>query len=124
MRKLLIADDDPTLRNLVRTTLQSDEYEILEAGTGNEALAVARAERPQLVLLDVQMPGLTGVAVCRELKADPETRDTIVVMLTSRSQEADLAEGRAAGADEYLTKPFSPLRLLRLVESVLRLSAD
>lgn len=124
MRKLLIADDDPTLRNLVRTTLESDEYEILEAGTGNEALAVARAERPQLVLLDVQMPGLTGFAVCRELKADPETRDTIVVMLTSRSQEADLAEGRAAGADEYLTKPFSPLRLLRLVESVLRLSAD
>ncbi|MBI4504755.1 MAG: response regulator [Chloroflexi bacterium] len=124
MRKLLIADDDPTLRNLVRTTLESDEYEILEAGTGDEALAVARAERPQLVLLDVQMPGLTGFAVCRELKADPETRDTIVVMLTSRSQEADLAEGRAAGADEYLTKPFSPLRLLRLVESVLRLSAD
>lgn len=124
MRKLLIADDDPALRNLVRTTLESDQYEILEAGTGDAALAVARAERPQLVLLDVQMPGLTGFAVCRELKADPETRETIVVMLTSRSQEADLAEGRAAGADEYLTKPFSPLRLLRLVESVLGLSAD
>lgn len=124
MRKLLIADDEAALRSLVRTTLESDQYEILEAGSGDEALAVVRRERPQLVLLDVQMPGVSGFAVCRAIKDDPATRDTIVVMLTSRTQAEDYAAGREAGADEYLTKPFSPLRLLRLVEQMLGLADE
>lgn len=123
MRKLLIADDEPALRSLVRTTLESDQYEILEATNGDEALLMAQVEHPQLVLLDVQMPGLSGFAVCRALKADPVTADIFVVMLTSRAQEDDLAQGRAVGADEYLTKPFSPLRLLQLVERTLGLEA-
>ena len=117
--KLLIADDETSLRLLVAATLASEDYEILEAGNGLEALAIARAEQPRLVLLDVQMPGMDGLEVCRQIKADPALASTVVVMLTSLSRPENEEDGRAAGADTYLTKPFSPLDLLQVVEGAM-----
>ena len=119
MTKLLIADDEAGIRSLVRITLKSDAYEILEAADGKQALALAREHHPTLALLDVMMPNLTGFEVCRALKGDPATARTAVVMLTARASDADIEEGQAAGADEYLTKPFSPQALLRKVDEML-----
>ncbi|MDQ4005843.1 MAG: response regulator [Actinomycetota bacterium] len=119
MRKLLIADDEEGVRSLVRMTLNVDSYEILEARDGNEALEVARRERPDIVLLDVMMPGQSGVEVCRALKADRATAGTSIILLTAKAQEEDRAEGLAAGADDYFTKPFSPLGLIAKVEEAL-----
>ena len=116
--KLLIADDEPAVRALVQVTLEGDDYEILEAEDGVEALEKARDEGPRLVLLDIMMPRLDGLEVCRALKADPDTSYIVVVMLTAQAQERDRGRGLAAGADDYFTKPFSPLALLNMVERV------
>jgi CheY-like chemotaxis protein len=116
--KLLIVDDEPAVRALVHATLEGDDYVILEAADGAEALELSRCEQPSLVLLDIMMPRLDGIEVCRQLKADPDTRGIVVVMLTAQAQERDRDLGLAAGADEYFTKPFSPLALLNMVESL------
>jgi DNA-binding response OmpR family regulator len=118
MRKLLIADDETGIRSLVRMTLAREQYEIFEAADGEEALALARQHHPELVLLDVMMPGLTGFEVCRALKDDPDTAQATVVMLSAKSQDADREEGLSSGADDYFTKPFSPLALLRKIDEV------
>lgn len=99
-------------------TLGHDAYEILEAADGNEALAMAREHRPELLLLDVEMPGLSGLEVCRLLKADPDTADIIVVMLTAKAQLSDVSAGAESGADDYFTKPFSPVTLMRKVDEI------
>jgi CheY-like chemotaxis protein len=116
--KLLIADDEGSIRGLVRVTLEGESYEILEAGDGEEALHVAYAEHPALILLDVMMPRLDGLEVCRRLKTDPITKDIVIVLLTAMAQDSDRERGFAAGADDYVTKPFSPLALLHKVEAV------
>jgi len=118
VRKLLIADDEDGIRSLVRMTLESDAYEILEAADGAEALELARAHHPDLLLLDVMMPGVTGLEVCRTLKSDPATAGITIVMLTARAQDSDREAGRAAGAESYFTKPFSPVALLRKVDEI------
>lgn len=119
MTTVLIVDDEPPIVELVRFTLEDEHVRVIEAGDGVEALAVARAELPDLVLLDVGMPYMNGFEVCRRLRLEPRLSKTKIVMLTAASQERDFARGRAAGADLYLTKPFSPLRLLSLVQSLL-----
>jgi two-component system, OmpR family, phosphate regulon response regulator PhoB len=118
MKKLLIADDEDGVRSLVRMTLAIDSFEILEARDGDEALAVAQRERPDLIFMDVMMPGTSGVDVCRTLKEDPATAGMTIIMLTAKAQEQDREEGLAAGADDYFTKPFSPVGLLTKVEEV------
>lgn len=118
--KLLIADNEQPLRLLVRATLKDKDYEILEASDGQEALEVARRERPKLLLLDIQMPAMTGFEVCEQLKSDPTTADIVVVMLTVKSQQTDKERGKAVGADYYFTKPFSPSQLLQLVDRIMR----
>ena len=123
MKKLLIADDEPGVRSLVRMTLLNAAYEIIEAADGVEALERARAEMPSMVLLDVMMPRLSGVDVCRALKEDPGTRAITVVMLTAQAQAYDRENGLSAGADDYFTKPFSPVALLRKVDEVFAASA-
>lgn len=117
--KLLIADDEPGVRRLVRMTLESESYEILEASDGAEALALVREHKPALVFLDVMMPEMSGVEVCAQLKSDPETSQITIIMLTAKAQEADREAGTGAGADDYFTKPFSPLALLTKVDEVL-----
>lgn len=117
--KILVADDEHHLRRLLSITLRMGQYEILEAATGAEALALAHEEHPDLVLLDVRMPDGNGLEVCRRMKADPGLRDTPVVMISALALPADLEAGRAAGADLYITKPFSPLRLVEVVTGLL-----
>ena len=119
MATVLIVDDEPPIVELVRFTLEDEHVRVLEAGDGLEALEGAFAERPDLIFLDVQLPRLNGFEVCRRLRLEPGLEKTRIVMLTAAGQAQDLARGRAAGADLYLTKPFSPLRLLTLVSSLL-----
>jgi DNA-binding response OmpR family regulator len=118
MTTILIVDDEPPILDLVRFTLEDADVRVVEASDGVEALAVARQVRPDLILLDVHMPRLDGLEACRQIRREPALARTPIVMLTAAGQEADRARGREAGADEYLTKPFSPLALLALVEAL------
>jgi DNA-binding response OmpR family regulator len=119
-RRILIVDDQPDLRKLIRMTLELGEFEVHEAVDGVGALAQATALRPDLVLLDVMMPGdLNGYQVCEHLKRNPAMSCTLVVMLTARGQAGDIVAGDRAGADGYLVKPFSPFELIERVESML-----
>ena len=119
MAKVLIADDQANMRQLVRLTLETGRFQIFEAPDGESALAVARREHPDLVFLDWTMPGLPGVDVCRALRDDPAHDGMRIVMLTARSQNEDREAARAVGADDYITKPFSPIELLEKVRDVL-----
>ena len=116
---VLVCDDEPVLRMLVRATLDHGDYTVVEACDGDEALALTRAEHPDLILLDMMMPGRSGSDVLRELRADPATAETPVIMLTARAQASDREAMNLAGANHYLTKPFSPVGLAALVEEVL-----
>ncbi|MCU0756712.1 MAG: response regulator [Xanthomonadales bacterium] len=118
--RILIVEDSDSLRKLVRLTLDMGRYELHEAETGDAAWASLPRLQPQLVILDVMMPGtLDGFALCRRIKADPALATTRVVLLTARSQQADLATGAGVGADAYLVKPFSPLQLIETVRQQL-----
>ena len=119
MTTILVADDEPPILELIRFTLEDDRVRVVEARDGLEALRLAQAVRPELCFLDVQMPELDGLAVCRLLRQDPGLAGSRIVMLTAASQEADRVRGLAAGADGYLTKPFSPLALFSLVRPLL-----
>lgn len=120
MAKLLIADDLVPIRQMVRITLSTQGWTILEAENGQRALDMARSERPDLMLLDVDMgAGPNGFDVCRELKASEDTKDIPVVMLTAHDSESDRAVGFAAGAAQYLTKPFGPLELIDTIRTIL-----
>lgn len=119
-RTILIADDHADLRKLIRMTLLGGPFTVLEAEDGVQALADARARRPDLIILDVMMPGeLDGYQVCAAAKADPALRDVPVILVTARAQRADLQAGQEAGADAYLIKPFSPMELLERVTAML-----
>jgi two-component system phosphate regulon response regulator PhoB len=118
-RTVLIADDEDALRALVRVTLDSGRFAIVEAVDGIEALRLARLHRPDLVFLDWAMPGLSGLEVVRRLRADPATKHLTIVMLTARAQEFDRTAALDVGVDAYITKPFSPLRLLDAVRDKL-----
>src|SRR5205085_598010 len=116
---VLIADDEPYVLELVRVTLEDERVRIVQAADGETALALADTLAIDLVLLDVHLPDLSGLDVCRALRAKPHLSAARIVMLTAAAQQDDVARGLAAGADEYLTKPFSPVRLLSLVEGLL-----
>jgi two-component system phosphate regulon response regulator PhoB len=119
MMTLLIADDEPAILDLVRFTLEDPQVRIVEASDGATALELAQQVRPDVALLDVKMPRLSGLDVCRRLRDLPECSHTRVVLLTAAAQAEDRRRGLAAGADHYLTKPFSPLALLTLVRSLM-----
>ncbi len=118
-KTVLIADDEPSMRLLVTATIASDQIAVLEAADGDEAWALIEQHRPELVLLDVQMPSQTGLELTRRIRANPGLLGTRIVILTSKAQATDVASGLAAGADLYLTKPFSPISLLTYVEQAL-----
>ncbi len=118
-RRVLLADDDPGLRRLIGTTLGTDDFDLLQAVDGEEALRMAQQQHPELVLLDVNMPKMDGFEGCRHIKTDPLTSSIKVVMLTARGADADKARGRDAGADDYFIKPFSPVQLLNKVYALL-----
>jgi CheY-like chemotaxis protein len=119
MPSVLIVDDDPFIRRLVATTLEDVAgFELLEAADGARAVELAAEERAELVFLDIDMPTLDGIEACRRLRAQPETADATIVMLTAAAGEEAAREAESAGADLFLTKPFSPLELLRLVDDL------
>jgi DNA-binding response OmpR family regulator len=106
---------------LVQATIESDGYRVLEATDGNEAWSLIQEYRPSLVLLDVRMPGRTGLEILREIKAKPDLVATKVILLTASAQESEINAGLVAGADFYLTKPFSPRDLLSKIDEALLL---
>ena len=116
---ILIVDDDPLIRKLITTTLQDVAgYRLREAGDGIQAIEAAVEDRPEIVFLDYDMPRLNGIEACRRLRSDPVTAGATIVMLTAMSDGPHQDRARDAGADLFLTKPFSPLRLLRLVDRI------
>ncbi len=120
MKTLLLADDEANLRMLARITLDDPDYRILEAADGKAALTLARAEHPDLLVLDWMMPGLTGIEVAHLLRQDPNTSDIPIIMLTAKGQEIDKEQEQGYGTYAYLVKPFSPLELLEKVEAALQ----
>ena len=120
MKKILVVDDQAEVRELIDVTLGASGYLILTAGSGQEALDIARKERPDLIIMDVMMPGdIDGLDATRILKNDKMTDGVIIIMLTAKGQEADIVNGIQSGADGYFIKPFSPLELIRKVDEVL-----
>ncbi|HMJ38238.1 MAG TPA: response regulator [Verrucomicrobiae bacterium] len=119
MRTVLISDDESSIRLLVHATIESDDYTVVEAADGTAAWEMIQKLKPPLVLLDIHMPGRNGLDVLRLIRADAGMVGTRVILLTSKAQESDIEAGLIAGADFYLTKPFSPLDLLTRVDEAL-----
>ena len=119
MTVVLVADDDADIRDLVTFKLEQAGLDVVAVVDGQAALEQARARRPTLAVLDVSMPGLSGIDVCRMLRADPATAGMLIIMLTARVQEHDVEGGFSAGADEYVTKPFSPRELVSRIQALL-----
>ncbi len=118
--KILVVDDEEDILELVRYNLSKERYRVSCALSGEIALEKAREERPDLILLDLMLPGLDGLTVCRQLKRDPLTSNTPIVMLTAKGEEADIVVGLELGADDYIVKPFSPRVLEARIKAVLR----
>ena len=120
-KKILIVDDDKNIVQLVKLTLGTD-YDYAEAYNGHDAIEKAKKERPNLILLDIMMPGMDGYEVCHKLRADPETKDILVAMLSAKKEDHDILEGIDVGAIAYITKPFSPVELQEKIDELLEIS--
>jgi len=118
--RILVVDDEEDLLELVNYNLSKDGYRVSCVGTGEEALAEARKSLPELIVLDLLLPTVDGLEVCRLLKGDSKTQHIPIIMLTAKSEEADIVSGLELGADDYLTKPFSPRVLLARIKALLR----
>jgi DNA-binding response OmpR family regulator len=119
MVTVLVADDDPDIRDLVVFKLEQAGHRVIAVGDGSAALRSVREHMPDIAVLDIMMPGMSGIDVCRQLRADPVTAEIPVIFLTARAQEADVEAGFAVAADDYVVKPFSPRELLSRVQAVL-----
>ena len=120
VKRILVIEDDPDIVELLRYNLERESFEVTSALTGAEGLAQLRRQRPDLLILDLMLPEISGFELCRQLRADAGFRDLPVIMLTARSEEADVIAGIELGADDYITKPFSPRELVARVGAVLR----
>lgn len=118
--KVLIIEDEAAISMLLRYNLEREGYDVSEAQDGEEALIVAVERKPDLVVLDWMLPLLSGIEVCRRLRRLPDVRNTPIIMLTARGEEADKVRGLNSGADDYVTKPFSPSELMARVRAVMR----
>jgi DNA-binding response OmpR family regulator len=117
--RVLVADDDPDIRALVTIKLKRSGFDVIDVGDGQAALDGVREQPPDLVIVDLMMPKMSGIEVCQALRADPATAGIPVIMLTARAQESDVARGFAQGADDYIIKPFSPRELASRVQAVM-----
>ncbi len=122
-QQILVVEDEQQIAELLRYNLAKEGYEVLVAHKGREALRLLRRHKPDLVLLDLMLPDLDGLEVCRQIRRDPATEGLSIVMLTARGEEADIVVGLELGADDYVTKPFSPRVLLARIRAVLRRKA-
>ena len=118
--KILIVDDEEDILDLVHYNLTKEGYEVFKVTTGEEAIESARDNMPELILLDLMLPGLDGLTACKILKNDPKTHNIPIIMLTAKGEESDIVTGLELGADDYIPKPFSPRVLLARVRAVLR----
>ena len=117
--RVLVVDDDPVIQRLLKVNFEMEGYVVILANDGVDGLEKARAERPDIVVLDIMMPRMSGLDVTKALKADPDTASIPILLLSAKAQEADLRAGDESGADDYLTKPFEPLMLIQRVENLL-----
>lgn len=120
MRRILVVDDEVNILELIRYNLEKDGYTVLTASDGNDALEMARREKPDLILLDVMLPGVDGLSICRLLRQNEETRKIPIIMISARGEELDKVLGLEIGADDYVTKPFSNRELLARIKARLR----
>ncbi len=121
MKKILIVDDQRQVRELVEVTLRDENYLVLQAGSGEEAIKTAKKEKPELIIMDIMMPGrMDGLEATRIIKKGSATRECKIIMLTAKGQDTDIEKGYKAGAEGYFVKPFSPLDLIKKVEESLR----
>jgi two-component system, OmpR family, alkaline phosphatase synthesis response regulator PhoP len=116
---VLVVDDEPFILRSLTFVLRRGGYEVLEAWNGEEGLALIREARPKIVFLDVMMPKMSGYEVCEAVRAEPWGNEIVIIMLTAKGQESDRQRGLDAGADEYMTKPFSPSRIVERVREIL-----
>ena len=117
---ILVVDDEQNILELIKYNLDQERYRVTTVGSGEEALKQTRAQIPDLIILDLMLPGIDGLDVCRELKTDPKTALIAIVMLTVKGEESDIVVGLELGADDYIPKPFSPKVLLARIKAVLR----
>jgi len=118
--KILVVEDDEDILELIDFNLKKEHYQVLKATSGEEALAAANREQPHLVVLDLMLPGIDGLEVCRRLKSTPKNSSVPIIMVTAKGEESDVVTGLEIGADDYVVKPFSPKVLVARIRSVLR----
>ena len=123
-QKLLVVEDEDDIRELIAFNLEMSNLEVFKAKNGEEAIEIAEREYPDIIILDVMLPGIDGFEVCRYLKKNVATRDVPIIMLTARSEDADVVTGLEIGADDYITKPFSPRILIARVHAAMRRKND
>jgi two-component system phosphate regulon response regulator PhoB len=121
---ILVIEDEEDILELVKFNLEAEGYRVSTAMSGEKGLSLARAHKPVLLLLDLMLPGMNGLEVCKSLKSDPDTRGILVAMLTAKGEESDVVVGLELGADDYITKPFSPRVLVARVRALLRRRED
>jgi DNA-binding response OmpR family regulator len=118
--KILVAEDERDIRELIAFTLRFAGFDVKLAKNGAEAVEMVDVENPDLIILDVRMPKMTGYEACRKIKADPGTKDTPVMILSAKGQEVEIQQGLESGADEYILKPFVPDELVAQVKDILK----
>jgi DNA-binding response OmpR family regulator len=119
MTKILIAEDERDIRDLITFTLHFANYDVIAASNGEEAVTLARKEIPDLILMDVRMPRMTGYEACAAIKAEPNLKDIPVIFLSAKGQDSEIQAGLQAGATEYLLKPFAPDQLTARIQAIL-----
>lgn len=124
MPKILVVDDEESIIELVKFNLEREGYQVVTAKDGDKALNLVREEMPDLIILDVMLPGVDGITVCRNINSNPETKNIPIIMLSARGEEVDKILGLEMGADDYITKPFSPRELVARVKARLRRQAE
>ena len=123
-RKILVVDDDPTMVKLINVNLKLNNYSVVEATSGEQALDVLNSDPLDLVVLDIMMPGVDGWEVLKRIRGNPETQEMPVILVTAKTQDSDVIRGWELGADEYVIKPFNPLLLVEVIKMVLDRSYD
>ena len=116
-KRILVVEDQEDLRRVLRDLLTGSGFEVAEAADGQAGVAKAKSERPDLILMDIQLPGIDGYEASRQIKADPDLKATPIIAVSSFAMKGDEQKARASGCDEYVTKPYSPMQLLRLIRS-------
>lgn len=122
--RVLVVDDEPSIVEVLEYNLTREGFDVITAGNGHEAIAKARSNNPDVVVLDLMMPGLDGLGVCRQLRSEPRTKSTRIIMLTAKGEETDEIVGFNMGADDYVTKPFRVKPLMERVKALVRRPAD